>query len=566
VNPTEPEIRSPTSPLESFSRELRRVDTYDQLIELVRRDVSARFGLTNAWLYVCEMEDDPQLVLVATAGTKAAVSREVVPVIPRQGDPLVEALLRDQGVVVIPDAQAGPFPEVTRILGNRTVVNMPMSVVDHQLGILGCGTFDDEGVVDIDQDTTRYLVQLADVASVAVARLVLRKREAARRELERQLAHRQRLEGLGLLAGGVAHDFNNLLLVMRMSAAAVGKGPLTETQRADLDLIQEAERSASKLTEKLLLLGRKQHVATESVDINEVVRAFSELLGRLLPASIKIDFIAGASLPRLQLDAGQVEQVLMNLALNARDAMPNGGRLRIETEQVVVDGEYRRAHPWAKQGRYVLLTVTDTGVGMAPAVIERVFEPFFTTKDIGEGTGLGLAVVWSIVNQHRGVVHCHSAVGLGTAFKVYLPAAEPMASRVGTKVIGAAPRGVERVLIADDQPNVLLVLRRALEGAGYRVTTVANGAAAVEAARSGEFDLYLLDAVMPGLSGRQACERIQELRPTARFLFASGYGAEALPASFLEDMGIAMIPKPMDPDTLLRAVREALDAPPKARG
>jgi signal transduction histidine kinase/ActR/RegA family two-component response regulator len=549
---------------ESFSRELRRIDTYDELIELIRQDVRARFGLTNAWLYVVEQENDTQLVLVATAGPKAALIRELVPVVPREGDVMTDALLRDQRPIFIADAQLGPYPEVTRRLGNRTVINLPMGVVDHALGVLGCGTFDAEGVVDLSEATTQYLIQLSNITSIALARLVLRKRDSERSALERRLAQRHRLESLGLLAGGIAHDFNNLLTVIRMSAEELGRDSLTAAQRADLELIGDSERSASKLTQKLLVLGRKQALAMESLDINDVVNSFNRLLSRLLPANIEIDFIAGASLPRVQLDASQLEQVLMNLAINARDAMPDGGRLVIETQQVVVNGDYRRAHPWARSGRYVLLTVTDTGVGMSAEVRDRLFEPFFTTKSPGEGTGLGLAVVWGIVQQHGGMIHCYSEVGHGTAFKLYFPAAEQSASRVGSKVPRAIPRGVERILLADDQPHVLFVMKRALEGAGYQVTAVADGTAALEAASAQEFDLYLLDAIMPGLSGRAVCEQIRAQKPRARFLFASGYNAETLPAAFLEDLGIRLIPKPLDPETLLRTVREVLDAEPAA--
>ena len=549
---------------ESFSRELRRVDSYDGLIELVRRDVLARVGLTNAWLYVLEQEEDEQFLLVACAGAKAPLIRDLLPVAPRAGDVMLDQMLREQRPIVIPDAQLGPFPEVTRRLGNRTVVNLPMSVVDHPLGLMGCGTFDAEGVVEISETTLQYLVQLSNIVSVALARLVLIKRDKERSELERRLAQRHRLESLGLLAGGVAHDFNNLLTVIRMSAEELGNGQLSAEQRADLELIRDSERSASKLTQKLLLLGRKQPLMAESLDINEIVFAFNRLLGRLLPANVEIDFIAGVSLPRVQLDGSQLEQVLMNLALNARDAMPGGGRLLIETEQVVVNGDYRRAHPWAKSGRYVLLTVTDTGVGMSTEVKDRLFEPFFTTKPPGEGTGLGLAVVWGIVQQHGGMIHCYSELGHGTAFKLYFPAAEQAASRVGSKIPKPIPRGVERILIADDQPHVLFVMKRALEGAGYRVTSVSDGAAALALAETQDFDLYLLDAIMPGLSGRAVCEQIRAQKAGARFLFASGYGAETLPAAFLEDLGIRLIPKPLDPETLLRTVREVLDAEPAA--
>jgi signal transduction histidine kinase/CheY-like chemotaxis protein len=548
--------------MHAFARELRRVDSYDALVELVRRELGSRFGLTSAWLYVFERDDDEQAHLVAAAGPKAADIRKELPIAPVAGDWLIAALRRDEGPIIIPDARAvDGNPDVARRLDNRTVINMPIGVVDRALGILGGGTFGDEGPVPIDPDAHAYLLHLANMASVAVARLVLHGREKAREQLQTQLAERQRLESLGLLAGGVAHDFNNLLTVIRVSAGFIGAGALTDAQRDDLNLIADAERSATALTKKLLVLGRHEPPAFESADINDVVRDFMRLLERVIPAHIRTDFVAGARLPRLRIDPRQLEQVLMNLALNARDAMPEGGRLSLETQEVVINGDYRRAHPWAKAGRYVLLTVTDTGTGMPPEVIDRVFEPFYTTKPKGQGTGLGLAVTWGIIQQHAGMVHCYSEVGVGTTFKIYIPIAEQQASAVGSRIVGAVPRGSERILVADDQPHVLAVLSRVLTSAGYSVVAVANGAEGIAAAAQETFDLHILDAVMPVLSGREACERIRATRPAARFLFTSGYGGDALPASFLRDLGIEMIAKPFDPDTLLRMVRLVLDAP-----
>jgi signal transduction histidine kinase/ActR/RegA family two-component response regulator len=552
--------------MHAFARELRRVDSYDALVELVRSELGGRFGLTNAWLYVFEREEDEHANLVAAAGPKAADIWREFPVAQIAGDWLIAALRRDEGPIVIPDARAVEGnPDVARRLDNRTVINMPIGVVDRALGILGGGTFGEEGPVPIDPDAHAYLLHLANMASVAVARLVLLTREKAREQLQTQLAQRQRLEGLGLLAGGVAHDFNNLLTVIRVSLGFIGNGPLTDAQRDDLRLIADAERSATALTKKLLVLGRHEPPAFQSADINDVVRDFLRLLERVIPAHIRTDFVAGARLAKLRIDPHQLEQVLMNLALNARDAMPSGGRLSLETQEVLINGDYRRAHPWAKAGRYVLLTVTDTGAGMSREVVDRVFEPFYTTKPKGEGTGLGLAVVWGIVQQHGGMVHCYSEMGVGTTFKIYLPIAEQAASAVGHKIVGAVPRGSERILVADDQPHVLTVLSRVLTSAGYKVVTAANGAEGVAAAAQEAFDLHILDAVMPILSGREACERIRATRPGARFLFTSGYGGDALPASFLRDLDIEMIAKPFDPDTLLRTVRTVLDAAPAAR-
>jgi signal transduction histidine kinase/ActR/RegA family two-component response regulator len=546
--------------LPTFARDLRKVDDYEALVGLVRRVLHERFGLTNAWLYVFERADDDQAVLVAAAGPKADAIRRELPVAPVAGDWLIEALRRDEGPIVIPDARAiDGNPEVARRLDNRTVINLPIGVVDAALGVLGGGTFGDEGPVPISADAVSALVHLAHIASVAVARLVVRARDQARVQLQGQLAQRQRLESLGLLAGGVAHDFNNLLTVIRAGVNFLEQAELTPTQRQDVTLVADAARSATQLTRKLLMLGRQEPPTFENADLNAVIGDFLRLLERVIPSNIQTDFVSGAGLPKLRIDPHQLEQVLMNLALNARDAMTEGGRITFETQQVVVNGEYRRAHPWAKPGRYVLLTVSDTGTGMPPEVVERVFEPFFTTKAKGEGTGLGLAVTWSIVQQHGGMVHCYSEPGRGTSFKIYLPAAEQAASEVGTKIAGAVPTGTERVLVADDQFHVLGIVARILTKAGYQVTAVPDGAAAVEAARKAPFDLHVLDAIMPNLGGREAFERIRAVRADARFLFTSGYGGDALPPAFLKNSGVEMISKPFDPDSLLRAVRAALD-------
>jgi CheY-like chemotaxis protein len=249
------------------------------------------------------------------------------------------------------------------------------------------------------------------------------------------------------------------------------------------------------------------------------------------------------------------------LCLNARDAMPSGGRLTISSELVTLDGAFVAAHPWARHGHYVLLTVTDTGTGMSAATMERIFEPFYTTKGEGRGSGLGLAVCRGITEQHGGLLHVYSELGIGTTFKVYLPIASrgPRTTDAATPATSRA--GTERVLVADDQAHVLRVVTRILTRAGYRVVGVSDGRAAVEAATREAFDLVMLDAVMPELGGREAFLQIRAARPDVRVLFASGYGAEELTARFLSDTDAPLLRKPFDPDTLLRAVRAVLDAP-----
>ncbi len=547
--------------LTRFARELCRIDDYDALIELVRRELAARFGLTNAWLYVIEREEDEEALLVAVAGPKAAAIREELPVAPTAGDWLFTALRRDEGPIVIRDARdAAEVPEVARRLDNRTVLNVPIGIVDRTLGILGGGTFGDEGAVPVDEGATAYLLHLGNLASVAIARFVLRARDEAKSRQQAERAQRQRLESLGLLAGGVAHDFRNLLTVIRNSAGFIASEPLSETQRKDLEVIAEAERSASALTGKLLMLGRDHPPNLVIAEVNEIVTACLPLLQQVLPPDVRITFTGAEGLPPLRLDPHQLEQVLVNMALNARDAMSADGHLVLATQAVTIDEGDLRGHSSDNRSSYVRLTVSDNGCGMSPEVVERAFEPFFTTKPQGEGTGLGLAVSWGVVQQHGGFIHCASEVGAGTTFEIYLPVVEELAPQAAPPDESSAPGGTERILFADDQPYLLDIVARVLSRAGYSVVAVANGAAAVAAAARENFDLHVLDAIMPVMSGREACERIRAARPEAQFLFISGFSGAALPVSFLAELGIRVLPKPFDAATLLREVRATLDA------
>jgi hypothetical protein len=403
-------------------------------------------------------------------------------------------------------------------------------------------------------------LHLGNLASVAIARFVLRARDEARARLLAERAQRQRLESLGLLAGGVAHDFRNLLTVIRNSAGFIAGEPLSEAQRKDLEVIAEAERSASALTGKLLMLGRDQPPALVVAEVNDVVTGCLPLLQQVLPPDVRITFTGAEGLPPLRLDPHQLEQVLLNMALNARDAMSADGHLVLATQAVTIDDGDGRAHASANSGSYVRLTVADNGCGMSPEVVERAFEPFFTTKPQGEGTGLGLAVSWGVVQQHGGFIHCASEVGAGTTFEIYLPVVEELAPQVSPPDEASAPGGTERILFADDQPYLLDIVARVLSRAGYSVVAVANGAAAVAAAARENFDLHVLDAIMPVMSGREACERIRAARPDAQFLFISGFSGAALPVSFLAELGIRVLPKPFDAATLLREVRATLDA------
>jgi CheY-like chemotaxis protein len=260
-------------------------------------------------------------------------------------------------------------------------------------------------------------------------------------------------------------------------------------------------------------------------------------------------------------DPGQIEQVLMNLCVNAWDAMPQGGRLTLETENVLINGAYRKTHVWANEGRYVLISVTDTGHGMDEETRSQIFEPFFTTKEVGKGTGLGLSTVYGIVKQHDGMINVYSEVGKGTTFKVYLPIVERCADEVGNKIESPVRGGTETLLFAEDHESLRRMTVELLETAGYTVLVATDGQEAVEVfeAHADEISLVLLDVVMPKLSGRDACDRIRAINPSVRTLYTSGYSANAIHTRFVLDEGIELIRKPYDMHVLLRKIREVLD-------
>ncbi len=382
------------------------------------------------------------------------------------------------------------------------------------------------------------------------------------KKMEEQVRLSQRLEALGQLAGGVAHDFNNLLTAMMgtldlMEKRLVGDDPMGESLKS----LRQTTQRAAALTRQLLAFARRQIIAPQALDLNAQVEASLTMLRRLLPENVRLDFIPGRQLGTIMADPGQLDQILVNLLVNARDAMPQGGVITIETENVLVNGEYVKQHPWAREGRYVLLSVTDTGVGMDEATRQRVFEPFFTTKEPGKGTGLGLSTVYGIVKQHDGMIHVYSEVGKGTTFKIYFPMVERRAVEVGTKVEGPVVGGNERILLVEDEETVRQVLAEALAGLGYQVFTASNGEDALRLLEEQRFgvDLVISDVVMPRMGGWELCQRVQETAPHVRFLFSTGYSENAVHVDFRKKEGVFLITKPYGLDSLARKVREILD-------
>jgi len=562
-----------TNRLLVFARELLGASDFAALLSITRAEVQASIGYQHAWFMVADDEAVEELRLIQFSGDQASTAWSVAPVLKVSGDPYLEALRASDVPVVVEDARLDPRTNkhLVQQLRCRTLINIPLRLLDKPFGLLGVGTFGDEGCRAPSPEELAHLMGLANHVVVAAGRIRFAEmREQARSEkviLERRLMQLQKLESLGTLAGVMAHDFNDLLTVVLSSASFMEAGLASGAARAnlerDIQAITIAGGRARDLTRKLLTMSRQQDLALEPQDLNLRLRELATVLEHTLPRNITVDLIRGANLPFCDGDATQLNEAFMNLFLNARDAMPNGGRLTIETEQVLVNGAYAKTHPWAKPGRYVLVTVTDTGVGMSAEVMDRIFEPFFTTKTDHTRGGLGLSIAYGIVRQHGGMLQCYSEVGVGSSFKVYLPIAGRLATAVGTKLVGSVPRaeGRERILIAEDDDGVRIVAVRILERAGYQVLAVDDGDAAVAAAEREAFDLAILDVVMPGLPCRQVIERIRAARPGARLLLASGYTSGTNVFDWLNDAGLELLRKPYDPDNLLFAVRHALDRP-----
>jgi PAS domain S-box-containing protein len=388
--------------------------------------------------------------------------------------------------------------------------------------------------------------------------------EAEREHLQLQLAQAQKMESIGRLAGGVAHDFNNLLTVIngysqlalaRLSAGDPLRGSLTEINRA-------GERAAG-LTRQLLAFSRKQVLQPRVLDLNRVVGEMRAMLERLMGEDVEVHFALGPESPLVRADPHQLEQTVMNLAVNARDAMPRGGRLLVETALVDLDESYAAAHADARAGRYALLAVSDTGAGMDEATRQRIFEPFFTTKGPGQGAGLGLSTVQGIVVQSGGFINVYSEPGQGTTLKIYLPALAGVAAEAGKPEAVPAPRGSETILLVEDQEEVRDFAATVLKAYGYRVIPASNAGEAILICEreSTHFHMVLTDVVMPHTSGRELASRLEKLRPGIKTLFMSGYTDNVIGRHGVLDEGAELIQKPFSPAELARKVRTVLGPP-----
>ena len=423
-----------------------------------------------------------------------------------------------------------------------------------------------------DQRSLETLQALADHCGGALDRIraqeARNESEERYRHSEEQLRQSQKMEAIGHLAGGVAHDFNNLLAVIRGNTELVlmTDGQLSPTDNESLTQVVAAADRAANLTRQLLTFSRKQVMQAQPIDLNDVIGNFTKMLKRIIGEDIQLQCNYSARLPAVQADVGMLEQVLVNLAINARDAMPKGGQLLIATETTRLDADYASTHPEASAGDFVCLSVSDTGTGIAPEHMPHLFEPFFTTKDVGKGTGLGLATVYGIAQQHQGWVEVSSKPGVGSTFTIFLPGIEPPpVAGPGTEPLAAKPAGgSETILLVEDEEAVRCLTGRVLKHFGYHVHEAASGPQALELwrAHNEEIALVLTDMIMPQqMSGRELIEQLLAERPTLKVIIMSGYSGETVreDTAFLRRTRTRFLQKPCDSPALLRAVRESLD-------
>jgi nitrogen-specific signal transduction histidine kinase/DNA-binding NarL/FixJ family response regulator len=390
-----------------------------------------------------------------------------------------------------------------------------------------------------------------------------------RRALEQQLRQSQKMEAVGRLAGGIAHDFNNLLMVIsgyseflleRLGGEPHLRGPAQE--------IASASERASSLTRQLLAFSRKQMLAPRIVNLNDVATENLKMLTRMIGEDIDLVLTPGKDLWSVRADSGQIEQVIMNLAVNARDAMPSGGKLTLETSNVTLDEEYARQLAPLRPGDYVMISINDTGIGMDTETQSKIFEPFFTTKG-PKGTGLGLSTVYGIVKQSGGYIWVFSEIGRGTTFKIYLPrvaSVEEPLPQFATRPASfqKVEPGTETILLVEDEANLRYLARQYLEKQGYRVIEAADGAVAMQiaVAHEGIIHLLLTDVIMPGMNGRELAQRISEIRPNVKILYMSGYTENVIGHNGTLEAGVRLLQKPFNLRDLKSKVREVLDATP----
>ena len=415
-------------------------------------------------------------------------------------------------------------------------------------------------------DLEWQVAPLRDSAGAITHFVAIQRDITARKQMETKLTQSQKLETVGKLAGGIAHEFNSIMTaIIGQSELLLNDLPLRDPLLKNAREIRLAADRAATLTRQLLAYGRKQILQPEILDLNSVLAEMETMLRHLLGKNSDVSIIPSAGLKPVKVDAGQIEQVIVNIVMNAADAMPNGGKLTLETANVTLDQEYVAHFPGLKAGEYVQLAITDTGLGMSNEVKARLFEPFFTTKDVGQGTGLGLATCYGILKQSGGHISVYSESARGATFKIYLPQVEPLPKTPPPRLDSPdLPRGTETILLAEDDPALREMAATLLRRLGYTVLTAANGLEALNLKQqrgTGHVDLLFTDVVMPDMGGKELSDRIHVLYPRTRILFTSAYTRGAILHQGVLEAGVALLQKPFTPGVLARKVREVLDQP-----
>jgi len=557
--------------LSEIGRTISQSLDLEEVAQRIADSVLALFSAENAAVFRLELESH-NLITVAASGNVGQTDPKSVTF--PGGTGVVGLAVRTRQAVSTADLLADPrvtLDATTRARIERSpyraVLAVPLIVIDRVIGALGIGAR--PGRVFTSEEI-RLTEAFADQAATALenARLYQATQQAYEdlKRTQDQLVQAQKMESVGRLAGGISHDFNNLLTVIAGRAQLAMRHVEPRSQlRRDLETITGSTERAAALTRQLLAFGRKQVLQPQVLDLHVVVEEINRLLGRTIGEDITISTVTAPDLGRVKADPTQIDQVIMNLVVNARDAMPRGGQLTIETSNVDLDETYARTHVEVRPGPYVMLAVTDTGIGMDQNTRARIFEPFFTTKEPGKGTGLGLATVYGIVKQSGGHLSVYSEQGRGTTFKVYLPRVDDPVTSALPEVVRETPRGSETILLVEDEEGVRDLAQEILEAGGYRVLVARNPAEALPVAEShGEtIHLVVTDVVMPQVSGPELVERLKALRPDLHVLYMSGYADNAIVQHGVLDAGLAFLQKPFTPDALVRKVREALAMPPR---
>ena len=512
-------------------------------------------GIPLNVLIVEDSEDDAELLLneLETSGFSPAWKRI-------ETEAVYRASLGDRIDLIFSDFS---LPQFTT---NRALELLQKSNFDIPF-IVVSGTIGEERAVEIlKAGATDYVLKdhLARLGPVVRRALRESAERAERRKLQEQFLQAQKMESIGQLAGGVAHDFNNLLTVIQGHASILrSKQTLPEELKGSVSQILLAAERATTLTRQLLTFSRKQATQTRVLNLNEVVTNMTKMLKHILRADVSLSVNYGSKDFLVNADAGMMEQVLMNLAINARDAMPQGGKLVVSTSDESVGPEYVQLNPQASIGDFVCLAVSDTGEGIPPENLARIFEPFFTTKPVGQGTGLGLATVYGIVRQHNGWVTVYSEIGHGTVFRIYLPAAKEREDKKVERPVNQIVRGgTETILLIEDEAPLRALDRSILEGYGYEVVEADCAGAAVERwqEHQNRISLVFTDIVLPGgASGPDLAKRFHAEKPALKFIFSSGYSVDVIEKDFDLREGINFLQKPYSPHRLAQTVREVLE-------